>query len=163
MPDTTTYPYIPTGHEHGYVGMDNEYMQLTKAHAQEHSLDPVMPTASLIVKKKKVIGKGANGSDYHKTKECERIKQGIPTGEGYDLCEGCHPKNHSEVRAIAHAATAGQDTRGAELYLWGHWWCCEPCWKAMLVAGISKVYLLENSHILFNKTHPDNIVGRQFT
>lgn len=49
-----------------------------------------------------------------------------------------------------------------DLYLWGHWWFCEPCWNAMIEAGIRDVYLLENSEVLFNKAHPENIIGRQF-
>ncbi len=156
------YPYLPEGREHEYVGADNEYMQIAKAYAKAHSLDKVMPTASVIVKDGKVLATGANGSDYHTTHECERVKRGIPTGQDYELCEGCHPKNHSEPRAIADARYKLHDTRDADLYLWGHWWCCEPCWNAMIAAGINKVYLLENSEVLFNKNHPDNVVGRQF-
>lgn len=158
----TDYPYLPDGREHAYVGMENKYMQMAKEYAKAHSLDSVMPTASVIVKNGEVIGRGANGSDYHKTHECERVKRGIPTGQGYELCEGCHPKNHSEPRAIADAVLTGHVTRDAVVYLWGHWWCCEPCWSSVLKAGITKVYLLENSEVLFNKNHPDNIVGRQF-
>ena len=158
----TDYPYIPDGHEHDYVGMDNEYMQMAKAYAKEHSLDSVMPTASIIVKDGRVIGMGVNGSSYHKTHECERVKRGIPTGQGYELCEGCNPKNHSEPRAVAAATLAGHGTQGADLYLWGHWWCCEPCWTSMLGAGIKKTHLVKDSEILFNKNHPENIVGKQF-
>src|SRR3989338_2568066 len=146
---------------HRYVDMEDKYMQMAKEYAQKNSLDLVMPTASVIVKDGKVIGMGANGSDYHKAHECERVKQGIPTGQGYELCEGCHPKNHSEPRAISQANDEQRITNNADLYLWGHWWCCEPCWSAMITAGIRDVYLLDNSEILFNKNHPDNIVWRQ--
>lgn len=34
---------------------------------------------------------------------------------------------------------------------------CEPYWNAMITAGISDVYLLEDSEVLFNKAHPANI------
>jgi deoxycytidylate deaminase len=101
-------------------------------------------------------------SDYHELHGCERIRQGIPTGQGYELCEGCHPKNHSEPSAIADAVSRDEDTRGADLYLWGHWWFCESCWDAMIAAGIRNVYLLEHSEVLFNKAHPGNSIGRQF-
>ena len=147
---------------HKYVGMENKYMRMAKEFAKANSLDAVMPTASVIVKGSKVIGKGANGGNYHKTHECERVKRGIPTGQGYELCEGCHPKNHSEPRAIAQTINNQRSTINADLYLWGHWWCCEPCWSAMAAAGIRDVYLLENSEVLFNKNNPDNIVERQF-
>lgn len=156
------YPYIPEGHEHGYVGMENEFMRAAKEYARRHSLDPVMPNGCVFVKNGSIVAQGANGSDYHNTHECERVKRGIPTGQGYELCEGCHPKNHGEPKAIAAASQAGANLAGADVYLWGHWWCCEPCWQSMLSVGVRKVYLLENSEVLFNKKHPDNIVGRQF-
>ncbi len=156
------YPYLPKGRTVEYVSVNNEYIQEAKKYARENSLDKTMPTGSVVVKDSAVIGRGANGSDYHQTHECERVKQHIPTGQGYELCEGCHPKNHSEPKAIKNAKDQGNDTNGADLYLWGHWWCCEPCWNAMVEAGIKNVYLMEDSEILFNKENPSNIVGKQF-
>lgn len=156
------YPYIPEGWSIGYVPADNPFIQEAKAYAQAHSLDKTMPTGSVIVKDGVVIGRGANGSDYHKTHVCERVRQGIPTGQGYELCEGCHPRNHSEPRAIQNARETGHDPMGATLYLWGHWWCCEPCWDAMVASGIDRVVLMEGSEVLFNREVPGNVVGRQF-
>ncbi len=156
------YPYMPAGARILYVSADNPYMQAAKDVAKRESLDKTMPTGSVVVKDNAIIGKGANGSRYHETNECERVKQKIPTGQGYELCEGCHPKNHSEPTAIARARKATTDLAGSDLYLWGHWWCCEPCWNSMLAAGIRTVYLMQGSEKLFNKEHPDNIVGKQF-
>jgi deoxycytidylate deaminase len=161
----TKYPYMPKNGEIVYVSADNPFMLAAKAYAGEHSLDSTMPTGSVIVRDGEIIGRGANGSDYHKTHECQRVKQHIPTGQGYELCEGCHPKNHSEPRAVADALQnfpENADLSDAELYLWGHWWCCQPCWDSMINSGIKRVYLQENSQILFNKESPDNIVGHQF-
>lgn len=157
---TIQYPYLPNDRTICYVPADNLFMVAARAHALEHSLDEAVKTGSVIVKETVVIGWGANGSEYHRTNICERVKRNIPTGQGYELCEGCHPKNHSEPRAIAAAQAAGHDPRGADLYLWGHWWCCEPCWQAIIRAGILDVYLLEGSERLFNKTHPENILGK---
>lgn len=156
------YPYIPEDKTIEYVPADNQFMQAARSVAQEQSLDNTMPTGTVLVKDGEIIGRGANGSDYHDTHGCERVRQNIPTGQGYELCEGCHPKNHSEPRAIADAAEHGKDTHGAEAYLWGHWWCCEPCWNAMARAGIGKVILMKDSEILFNKEAEGNAVGRQF-
>ena len=156
------HPYIPKGRRVFYVASDNEYMQFAKEYAREHSLDEVMPGAAVIVKNGEVIGSGANGSDYHKNNPCRRKELGCKTGEGYEFCEGCHPRNHSEPSAIRDAVDRGDSTLGADLYLWGHWWCCKPCWDAMEEAGIKDVYLLEDSEKLFNKEHPENIVGKQF-
>jgi deoxycytidylate deaminase len=156
------YPYLPEGKEIKYVSKENPFMQMAKKFAFENSLDRVMPTSSVIVMGENVLGTGANGSDYHENNVCERVRQNIPTGQGYELCEGCHPKNHSESKAVSDAKSKGHDVVGADLYLWGHWWCCEPCWKSMIDAGIKNVFLLENSEVLFNKESPDNIVGNQF-
>jgi len=153
---------MPQGREIKYVSLDNSFMLRAKEVAQSMSLDTVMPGGAVIVKDNIIIGEGANGSEYHKTNVCERVKQNCPSGQGYELCEGCHPKNHSEPSAIRDARDKGFDTSGADLYLWGHWWCCESCWGEMIQAGIKDVYLLEGSEELFDKNHPNNIVGRQF-
>jgi len=156
------YPYLPAGHTILYVPISNPYMAQAKEYARKNSLDKTMPNSSILVKDGKIIGMGANGSNYHELHGCERIKQNIPTGQGYELCEGCSPKNHGEPKAIKNARDLGNDTNGTDLYLWGHWWCCEPCWDEMIKAGINNVYLLENSEVLFNKADPNNIVGKQF-
>nr|AIA12466.1 Cytidine and deoxycytidylate deaminase zinc-binding region [uncultured bacterium] len=164
--DNTTaisYPYMPPEGTIKYAAADDPFMQEAKEYARAHSLDAIMPNASVLVKDGQVIGRGANGSTYHDTHGCERVKRGIPTGEGYELCEGCHPKNHSEPKAIADALKHGADPTRAELYLWGHWWCCEPCWQTMLSHDIRIVYLLQGSEKLFNKAYPENIVGRQLS
>ncbi len=161
-PKNIKYPYLPDGRTILYVPEDNRYMKIVKEFARLNSLDKSIQTGSVVVKDGNIIGRGANGSTYHETHECGRVKQKIPTGQEYELCEGCHPKNHSEPKAVANAKDTGHDTNGADLYLWGHWWCCEPCWNAMIGAGIKNVYLLEDSEILFNKENPNNIVGKQF-
>jgi deoxycytidylate deaminase len=163
---TIEYPYFPEGEgaQILYVSRDHEMMQLAKAFAQENSLDKVMPNCSVVVKDGKVIGIGANGSDFHENNVCERIALGSKTGQDYDKCEGCHPKNHGEQQAITDTLQrlTPEQIEGAEIYLWGHWWLCEPCWSTMLQNGIKTTYLLEDSQTLFNKEHPDNIVGNQF-
>lgn len=156
------YPYLPEGRSILYVPDDNIYIQEAKKFAKENSLDKMMPNSSVIVKDNKIIGIGVNGSDYHEKHGCYRVKNNIPSGQGYELCDGCSPINHGEAKAIKNAVDNGNDTNGADLYLWGHWWCCEPCWSAMTKAGIKDVYLLEGSEVLFNKNNPDNVVGHQF-
>lgn len=155
-------PYIREGRTILYVPETNVFMIQAKEYARLNSLDKEMPNASLIVKDGVIIGRGFNGSIYHENHECERVKKNIPTGEGYELCEGCHPKNHGEGRAIDDAQRNNKEITGADLYMWGHWWCCKDCWNAMEKAGIKNVYLLENSEVLFNKKDPNNIIGHQF-
>jgi len=157
-----TAPYIPEGRTILYVPTSNQFMAEAKEYARVNSLDKEMPNTSVIVKNGVIIGRGANGSTYHETHGCERVKRNIPTGEGYEICEGCHPKNHGESRAIQNAKDQGADITGADLYMWGHWWCCRSCWDAMISVGIKNVYLLENSEVLFNKMDPNNVIGKQF-
>ncbi len=156
------YPYMPEEGAISYVPESDPYLQAAKEFARHESLDAVMPNASVIVKDGEILGHGANGSDYHDNNPCERVRLGSKTGEDYDRCEGCHPKNHSESTAVRDAIDHGNDVNGAELYLWGHWWCCQPCWDSMLAVGITTVKLLQGSEILFNKAAEDNIVGKQF-
>ncbi len=151
------YPYLPEGRKIEYVSVDNEFMAAAKKFADDFSLDKNFPTASILVKSGEIVSMAANGSEYHKSHGCERVKQGIPTGQGYDLCEGCHPKNHSENKAIVSAISEGKEIIEADLYLWGHWWCCEACWKSMIDAGVRHVYLMEGSEKLFNNKRAGNI------
>ncbi len=146
----------------GYVPVDNVYMSAAKEYARLYSLDKTMPAGSVIVSNKNIIGYGTNGSDYHNSNICERVRLNIPTGQGYELCEGCHPKNHSEVKAIEDALVKGFDLTGSELYLWGHWWLCRWCRDRMAKVKIKTIYLLENSEIHFNKKNVNNIIGNQF-
>ncbi len=154
------YPYLPEGRDIKYVPANNPYMHEAENFAQKESLDKKQPTGSVLVKEGRVLGRGANGSDYHLKHKCERVKRGIPTGQGYELCEGCHPKNHSEPKAIKNTRDNGFDPNGADLYLWGHFWCCEPCWNAIIEAGIENVYLLEGSEKYFDRTHFETVIGK---
>jgi deoxycytidylate deaminase len=135
-------------------------MMAARDEAVHRSQDAAVPTGSVVARDGKIIGRGANGSNYHQLHGCRRVQLGIPTGQRYDLCEGCSPKNHSEPKAISAAIAGGHDTNGADLYLWGHWWCCEPCWNAIISAHINQVYLLQDSEKLFNKADPMNILPR---
>lgn len=156
------YPYIPEGRTILYVSEDSPFIRMAKEFAKKESKDKTMPGAAVVVKDGRVLGIGTNGSGFHEKFGCQRVASGCKTGEGYELCEGCHPKNHSEPKAITDAVARGHDTNEADLYLWGHWWFCQWCWDCMTKAGIKNVFLLESSEILFNKQHPDNVVGKQF-
>lgn len=130
-----------------YAGEDDPFMREARRMAEEQSLDPNWPTGVVVVsaKGRRIIGRGANGSKYHQKYGCRRKELGIKTGERYDLCQGCDPRHHAEVRAIEDVVAAGSDPVGAEVYLWGHWWCCDSCWQVMIDAGIKNVYLVKGA------------------
>ena len=155
-------PYLPKDKKFLYVHRTNVYMLMAKKFAKEHSLDKVMPGAAVLVKDGKVIGIGANGTDYHEREGCRRAPFNCKDGEQMRMCPGCSPENHSEQRALADAWRRKNNTIGADLYLWGHWWCCKDCWRALANSFVYNVYLVEESFVLFNKEHPYNVIGRQF-
>ncbi len=157
-----TYPYLPAGRSFLYVPESNTYMILAKEIAKKYRGNLVQSHAAVLVKNNEVIGIGAIGNNPAHIKGCVRVTLNMPTGQGYELCEGCNPKFHSEQSMIRDAQSKGKDTVGADLYFWGHWWCCKDCWDAIIAADIANVYLLTDSEILFNKDNPNNIIGKQF-
>lgn len=160
--NTIRYPYIPMDRTIKYVPKDNTFMLQAREVARQFSCDKIMPVGAVVVKDGEIIGIGANTSKYHHKHGCNRIKLGLGSGQGYELCEGCNPKYHSEPAAIADAIKNGFPVQGADIYIWGGWFCCEGCWNAIIQVGIQDVYFMENSEKLFCKEHPDNIIGKQF-
>ena len=151
------YPYIPAGRKFLFVPESNPFMAKAKEIRNTKSTDKNVSTGSVIVADGQIIGEAANQAslsnpklqDLHK-KICIRKILKIKTGRKYWLCPGCaKPMEHSEAGAIRDAKKRGNDTRGADLYMYGHWWSCKPCWDKMTAAGIRNVYLLQNSEDLF--------------
>jgi deoxycytidylate deaminase len=145
-------PYLPPNRRILYVSLENQFMQAAKDTAENFSLDPSHPTGAVIVYNNQIIGRGANGSTWHEKNGCARKQKNIPTGQGYDLCEGCHPKNHAEQKAIIDASEKfSANIDKSDIYLWGHWWCCQSCWQKMIESGINNIYLVESADKLFKK------------
>lgn len=162
MANDIKYPYLPEDRTILYVPSDNEFMVYAKELAKRYRSNISQPMGAVIVKDGKIIGEGSVGNNPIHLKGCERARLGIPTGQGYDLCEGCSPKFHSEPSAIRDAQSKKNNPKDADIYLYGHWWCCKDCWDSMIKAGIRNVYLLEGSEILLNRENPKNILGKQF-
>ncbi len=163
------YPYLPEGHKILYVGLDNSFMAEAKETAKL-SNDLQQPTGAVIVSENKIISRASNRNpltspfliNLHK-KYCIRHILKVPSGEKYWLCPGCGDKgSHAESRAVKQLLSRGVPEKPLDLYLWGHWWCCQDCWNYMLDIHINNVYLLKDSEILFNMKNPDNIIGRHF-
>jgi deoxycytidylate deaminase len=169
-PNDIKYPYLPDGREILGAAGQNTYLQTAKEMADNHSTDILHPTGSVVVKDGEIIGRAANISrlknkklfELHMNGLCLRRKLKIPSGKHYWICPGCAPcKNHSEQRAVRDAQDKGFDTRGADLYLYGHWWCCRECWDKMIEAGIKNVYVHEDSKKLFRRESSENILGNK--
>jgi nucleoside 2-deoxyribosyltransferase len=44
--------------------------------------------------------------------------------------------------------------------MFGHWWACEPCWKALIDAGVRDVYVVDDAHERFSR---DKVYGETLT
>lgn len=163
------YPYLPKGKNILHVGMDNIFMGKAKEVARL-SNDQQQPTGAVIVSDGKIVSSASNKNPLtnlkliklHK-KYCIRHILKIPSGQKYWACPGCADnESHAESRASKQLLEKGVPISSIDLYLWGHWWCCDICWNNMLKLPINNVYLLEDSDILFNAKNPNNILGKQF-
>jgi deoxycytidylate deaminase len=152
------YPYMPEGRSIGFVTLDNQFMKEAKFECDNHSTDHNHSTGAVAVLDNKIIGRASNQSalrnkkllKIHKDGLCIRRILKIPSGQKYWLCPGCAShRNHAEWGAVRDALKRNKSIEGADLYLYGHWWCCKPCWDAMVGAGIRDVYVLEGAYGLF--------------
>jgi tRNA(Arg) A34 adenosine deaminase TadA len=162
------YPYLPEGREIKYAPFTNDYMRAAYEYSKAHSSDRNHPTGAVVVKDGSIIGSGANQvpiknefmKKVHKELICIRKIFKVKSGEKYWLCPGCAKcDDHGEQQSVRDAIKNVGNIEGADLYLWGHWWCCKPCWDAMIAAGIKEVYLLEESEVLFDRNNPGNKLG----
>lgn len=85
---------------------------------------------------------------------CVRKLLKVRSGTKYWLCPGCSTHHdHAESGAVRDAlAKSGREAvQGADVYLYGHYWCCKPCWDAMIAGGIRDVYVVERADELFGR------------
>mgnify|MGYP001612832790 FL=1 len=138
---------------------------------RERATDWNHPTGAVVVLDGQIIGLAADRSRLKSKKLLRLHKKGLcirkffktPSGKRYWLCPGCSlPQHHAEPLAVKDARKHQTSIEGGDLYLYGHWWCCKPCWDTIIKTGIKNVYLMEGSYKLFNKSNPTNIVGRDF-
>jgi deoxycytidylate deaminase len=165
------YPYLPENGVIEHVPESNKFMILAKEEATLSNIHN-LPNGAVIVSHGEVIGKASNKAPLSNSKlinlhqkYCIRHMLGLPTGKYYWVCPGCAPhSSHGEYRAVVNVQKKNlKNIDNPELYLWGHWWCCESCWNKMFEIGIKKVFVVENSEILFNPKEADNIIGKQFS
>lgn len=151
-----TYTYVPLSHPH----MRAAYDYAKSLYLLQHWNSMTAP-ATALVKDDILLAVGNAGDEWHQRHgTCERVTRGLPAGVGYDQCPGCHPDNHSEKVALRKAAAQHIDVTGASAYMYGHWWFCESCLRALIDAGVQSFYLLENADILFDRKDPGTVVGK---
>lgn len=152
-------PYIPEGREVYEVPESDQYMSAAKA-VWFTSTELSHPTGAVVVKEGKMIGAAPNRGGIqnyklaliHKTRFCIRRIFKIRSGTKYWMCPGCAKhKHHAEASSVRNAQRRVGDITGSDLYLYGHYWCCKPCWDAMIAAGIRNVFVVENAFNLFGR------------
>lgn len=148
-----------------YVPLSNPFMQAAYQYAKKKhatkgltaGVKKMTITSATLVKEGKIIGQGCNGNGWHQdNNRCVRIEKNMPTGVGYDECPGCQSDHHAERSAFLNAT---EDSVGADLYLYGHWWICNSCWNAITENKIAHIYLLENAENLFDRNSPESVIG----
>lgn len=92
---------------------------------------------AVLVKNERIISTGYNGAPkglkHCLEIGCLREKEGIPSGQRYELCRGVH----AEQNAIINAALYGVATEGAVIYCTNQ--PCIICARMIINAGIAKV------------------------
>lgn len=147
------YPYLPEGRSFQYVSVDHPWMlEAAKARAQCAG-DSLFPVGAVLVKDGQLLARAGNGFNRGAGHRhiCPRVVFECPSGTGYDLCSLHDAPGHAEPMVIEAAQKLGHESIGADMYLFGHWWCCEPCWDAMIQAGIQDVYVTDDAHERFNR------------
>lgn len=146
------YPYLPEGRTILYVDINNPFMAEAN-NICKNSGCAKQSTGAVIVKNGKIISRGTNAGKL--VLECPRW--GSPTGENYGPCKDiCKQEGHAEAMAVKDMMAHQTDYEDADIYLYGHWWCCRDCWESMIKGKIKNVYLLDKSFELFNpENNPD--------
>jgi len=147
------YPYMPPDRHLKYVSSDHPFMLEAARARQECAGDPLYPVGIVLVKEGKVIARAGNGFNKGpgQVHVCPRIVLDVPSGTGYDLCTLHDSPGHAERMVLSEAQRLGVDPMGSDAYLYGHWWACEPCWTALLEAGVRDLYVTDDAHERFSR------------
>lgn len=113
------------------------------------------PVAILVSKDGSFISMGVCADGAHPIQaKCGRLAS---SGQPYTNCEFCAEEQHAERKALRKAYD--KDLTRAKIYVYGHYKLCDSCVKALCDRGIDTFYLLENADVLFNRHHPDTVLG----
>jgi deoxycytidylate deaminase len=78
--------------------------------------------------------------------DCDNPQPTCPRSEtdDYSKCVTvCEQQGHAEIQALRRAQRMGIDLRGATAYIYGHYWMCQDCGKALRDAGVTKIVIEE--------------------
>lgn len=143
------FPFLPEGGRIEYAPIGHPWIRAAQQVSETVARGCNWCVGAVIVRNDEVLeAAGNNEATEDRPLFCVRRAFGCKTGERYDLCGLCRGA-HAEATAVQRAQAKGIDVRGADVYLYGHWWCCAACWTAMIDAGITRVFLPEGATELF--------------
>lgn len=146
---------------YSFVESSSDFMQYARDAALKLSKTSIFPIGIVAVKDGRMVGEAGNGSGYHEVnqnspghkKGCirrflseERERNGLSkfrSGEGFELCPGCSTDFHAEANLIRSVGNKSL-LSGADVYMYGHFWCCEECWAKMKEVKIKRVFLCKD-------------------
>jgi dCMP deaminase len=123
-----------SSHNHDHRPSWNEYFMRIAQLASTRSTCLRRQVGAVIVKKKKVLATGYNGSP---SVGCLREEMEIPSGQRHELCRAIH----AEQNAIIQAATSGISIEGGILY--STTFPCILCAKMLINVGVKEIYVAE--------------------
>ncbi len=147
--------------EYQYVSLENRFMRMAyntaKALYKKTKWNLKTTPIVIIAKDDKFITLGiANNGQHVLQQKCDRLgKSGTP----YTDCKWCVNEEHAEIHALKNCK--GQDIKDATVYMYGHYHLCNPCLLALKDRGVTDFVLLENSKVLFDRHHPDTVLGTE--
>lgn len=106
---------------------DLKFLKEAYSYAQAYSTDPNTQTGVVIVKKKKILVKGANHAPKNVILDDKRLERPLK----YSFIE------HAERNAIYEAARQGIKIKGSTLY--SPWFPCAECARAIIQSGIEEL------------------------
>lgn len=157
------YPYLPPNRGFTFVPLNDPFMQAAEVARRECAGDSLWPIGIVLVRDGEVLARAGNGFNRGSSAKhiCPRVVLDCPSGTGYDLCSLHDSPGHAEPMLMQVAREQGIDPAGCDVYMYGHWWCCEPCWKVMIDAGVKEVYVLDDAHERFarDKVFAETLTG----
>jgi deoxycytidylate deaminase len=144
---------MPSDRRLKYVPIGDPFMMVAAEARETLSGDPLYPVGLVVVKDGEVVVRSGNGFSRGSgvVHVCPRVVLECPSGTGYDLCTLHDAPGHAEQMAVKIAAEQGTDIAGGDAYMFGHWWACEPCWNALIAAGIRDLYVIDDAHERFHR------------
>ncbi len=121
---------------------DDHYMEMAEYVAEMCTCAAGRKVGAVFVRDKRVLTTGFNGVPvgFPHPDVCVRKEQGIPSGQGLDMC-GCA---HAEANGIANAARVGVSLMDSTLYSTTE--PCALCMGALANVGVKEVIYRDEYH-----------------